>query len=699
MSKKITYKKADSAHVLISKTCVNECLFCATADKRKNHQFPIKKDILEFIDESFSKGVSHLIFSGLGEPTLDPEFENYLEYAGRLGFKTIRLFTNGYNISHEKASKWQESGLTDVLLSIHGMKAGHDFSVGRRGAFEQIILALKIFSDLNYTFSVNTCLVVKNLTEIKSLIAYLEPFPIKIHSIAFPEWCGNVLHNSDEMVSYRQVSDLADQLTSMNNGRTFFDNIPYCLVNKQTIEQKGVPFVAYLDGSGKKIVKPMEGKLFHEKCHKLGCNYVGKCSGFEPHYIKLKGWGSIPERIDRFIGSNNRGQAKKIEIKKVSGEKKGIKSVEPAVPDYYHKDGITVIIRPTISCNADCIYCSSYQPGSPSRQMDISLVHEIYDKIQAYAKRARIKNICYLWHGGEPLLMGKKFYADVWSDLSDGDGIKINHLIQTNLLLVDQEWISLIKKHDVGIGTSADPIENIRVFKNGNDQFGRWMENLLLVCKNNINVGLVFTVTSIHLDKINKLHNFFKNIQSVAVDSIGIKVNPLYSAGKMSALEMIRLSLSPLDYGKFLADLWELWERDGRPYPLSPFKEWLEPEKLSCEFAGKCHENFLAVDHEGNAYNCARFADSSIAFGNILRDDFDLILQHKSRSSLMDRKTILRSNNCRDCDIWSLCHGGCPYFAEIYRGGIQQQTIFCEAYKYFFKDKSIREFVSIKAEH
>lgn len=682
-------EKVDTAHVLISRTCVNDCLFCATAVKRQKKQFPDKRDILQFIDKSYAQGIAHLIFSGLGEPTLDPNFETYLERAGKCGFATVRLFTNGHNISDEKASRWKALGLTDVLLSIHGMKTGHDYLVRRSGAFDQAIAALKIFTELNYTVSVNTCLALKNTAEIKPLIAFLKPIPIKIHTLAFPEWCGNVLNNSDEMIDYLQAADIADILPEADDDRTCFDNLPYCLVQKRTIEQRGRRSAAYLDGGGENIVRPISRKQFHHKCREFPCRFLSRCSGFEPEYIKIRGWGNIPDRIKTFLSSQNHKYPTEIKERDTSRAHVAQSLSGSAAPDYYHKDQLTIIIRPTNNCNADCVYCSSYNPRKANGQMAIEMLDEIFHKIHSYIEKTAIENLCLLWHGGEPLLAGKEFYASAWEIPQEWDNVKVKHLIQTNLLLVDQDWLSLFKKYDVGIGTSADPIENIRVYKNGQEQYNDWIDKLLMVSRNGMNVGIVFTATAVHLKQIERLHYFFKNIQLLAGKSIGFKVNPLYAAGKMMADPISNLSLSPQAYGEFLAGLWDLWERDRRPYPLSPFREWLEPGKLSCEFSGKCQENFLAIDQEGNVFNCARFADSNISFGNLLNDDMEDILQHKARLELVKRQTRLQTSDCAGCGIWSICHGGCPYFAEIYEGAIGGRTAFCDSYKYLFKTKPI----------
>ena len=115
-----------TAHALISGRCVNDCLFCAVAAKRRNQLFPQKKEVIRFIRNVAEDGSQRMVFSGLGEPTLDPHFEEYLNVAAEMGFKSICLFTNGYGLDREKAEKWRAVGLTEIMLSIHGVQQTHD---------------------------------------------------------------------------------------------------------------------------------------------------------------------------------------------------------------------------------------------------------------------------------------------------------------------------------------------------------------------------------------------------------------------------------------------------------------------------------------------------------------------------------------------------------------------------------------------
>ena len=296
--------KIPSAHVLISRSCVNDCIFCAVASKREKKQFPSYNDIVRFIKKSHSYGVSNLIFSGLGEPTLDVHFEQYLAIANNLGFKTLCLFTNGFKTDIEKAQRWKQLGLNKVLLSIHGIKTGHDNNVQRANAFEEAINALNVYRDLSYDITVNTCLTIYNLDEIPQLRQVLSKYPISIHTLSFPEWSGNAIKYSHCLPSYSKIGELSFKLIPSNDNRTVFDNIPYCIVGRNIREMSGIKPALYLDGKEEGTFTSNQHKVFPGICYRTSCPYLSICPGFERNYIRTRGWENLDSIVQQFLATS-----------------------------------------------------------------------------------------------------------------------------------------------------------------------------------------------------------------------------------------------------------------------------------------------------------------------------------------------------------------------------------------------------------
>jgi len=678
--------KLRTAHALISRVCVNNCIFCAVAGKRKAREFPTTEEVFRFIKDSAAAGIRTLTFSGLGEPTLERHFEEYLATSNALGFKRICLFTNGHGLTPEKVTRWKDSGLSEVLLSIHGMEQGHDRNTQREGSFREAISALELYVESGLPVTVNTCLTRLNLAEIPKLTVFLAQHPVKMHTLSFPEWSGNAEVYSEHMVDYEEVATAADQLIRAEDKITFFDNIPYCLVRGKIREMQGVSSVRLLDGGGDRQLHPMDGKLLHESCSERGCPLLGACPGFEKNYISVRGWQNLGDRVNTFLDRARHSgvRCKSLATRSVRPRQQTLDRKEDEKPDeHYHEDSLVVVVKPTSRCNADCVYCASRKP-SAMPDLTSDLLRRLYEELFSYADLAGIRKITFLWHGGEPLLLSKSFYADAWEELRKQNGFGIRHLLQTNLLLLDEEWVDLFRRFDVHVSTSVDPIGQDRVYKDGRSQYPDWLERFALACSGNVLTGIVFTAMSAHADRGSDIYNFFKNLQTLSPRPIGIRVNAVHAprnpAPSLDPAQIIK----PVEFGEFLWDLWKLWTSDGRQFAIEPLREFSEPTRQSCESAGRCHEHFLSIDGVGDIFNCGRFADAGLPWGNIVNENLTSILQHPQRLEMFQRRTALREGHCKDCRLWQYCRGGCPYHAYLESGDRLQASPFCQSYKTFF---------------
>ena len=74
-----------------------------------------------------------------------------------------------------------------------------------------------------------------------------------------------------------------------------------------------------------------------------------------------------------------------------------------------------VIAKATRFCNADCYYCSSpplteksLKEGEP--MWDFATFKKYFDKVFPLM----VEGSYWIWHGGEPMLMGPKFYLEAY---------------------------------------------------------------------------------------------------------------------------------------------------------------------------------------------------------------------------------------------------------------------------------------------
>jgi uncharacterized protein len=361
----------------------------------------------------------------------------------------------------------------------------------------------------------------------------------------------------------------------------------------------------------------------------------------------------------------------------------------PPLGFYAHRDRLSVVVKPTQGCNAGCRYCSAFTaeavPDMTAEQA-IGMIHACL----RYVRAQRVRRLTFLWHGGEPMFMGPSFYRRVWAATAGVRDIQVDHAMQSNLLALDGEWIELLREHRVTLGTSVDPVDQfMRVYPDGRPTLGDFMRYYERLQRAGLHAGFVFVVAPQHVGRERAVFSFFKNIQALDEEPIGVKVNPLYPSGRTTGAHGSPLAISAREYGDFLIALWELWELDGRRVPIAPYKDWVREGELPCEYAGDCAAHFLCVDGAGSTYLCGRYYDLRRGFGSLGPEGIEPLLLVPERQRHYRRAEALRRSACRDCPVWSFCHGDCPYLAELLTGDLGRASPYCEAYQRLFLEAGL----------
>jgi uncharacterized protein len=349
------------------------------------------------------------------------------------------------------------------------------------------------------------------------------------------------------------------------------------------------------------------------------------------------------------------------------------------------------IVKPFPLCNCVCKYCCS--PGDKNNDY-IEKNHwlEIFSKrIHEYIYSNN--NCTIIWHGYEPLMLGKDFFYNVKKKLKDSnfEKEKITHLIQTNLILLDNEWIEILTQITDGrIGVSADPIENIRILKNGNSSWPYFVDKYLLLKQKNINPSFLYVLHKKSLSKIEELIWIFKNI---GIEDLSI--NPIYKVG--NAKHMCNdLLISVNEYSDFLDKLFLLYYDFRKYIKINPIEDWIKIKKsknvfqkqinLPCSYGYGCGTNFMGVDEKLDVYPCGKFADMKIfKLGNLVNNNIDELKINLWKTKLYKRQMNLIETECKGCQSIEYCHGGCAADAYAYYYDAFRKTIWCDANKSIHK--------------
>jgi uncharacterized protein len=355
----------------------------------------------------------------------------------------------------------------------------------------------------------------------------------------------------------------------------------------------------------------------------------------------------------------------------------------------------TVILKPTNGCNARCRYCSAAHPGE-ARRMTPETLGQIFKLFGDWALDHGRRDLKFIWHGGEPLLMPESFWEEVFQgqDRLQRRGVRIVNGIQTNATLIRPATLPFLKRllgERGAVGTSADPLPGFRELKGAPD--GRYAEvlatSLGLLREAGLRYGILFVV---HRQALASLPEIYRTFRDQHPDA-GLRFNPLYRQGRaIDAGTWEDLGITAEEWGQALVALHRAWDADGRPANVHPFWPWQRLQEgggwqLSCESSGNCSASHFGVDPEGSVYLCGRSADGqSLRFGQAGELTASALRAHPIHQIVTNRRVYLKQTACRACPWWLYCHGGCVNDSLLGSGTPFAPTSFCEGLKAFFEE-------------
>lgn len=174
------------AVVNVGPLCNYKCEFCYFKHDLKSS---LSLDQVKAkIDQLYDYGFREFDLTG-GEPSIRRDFFDILDYCSQRG--TVSCLSNGYKFAdREFCERAQQHGLNEILFSLHGTNAEqHDAIVGRKGAFERLLAAIRNCKHLGYRVRINCTVYEANAPTLDSeyveLINSLDVFEVNFICINY----------------------------------------------------------------------------------------------------------------------------------------------------------------------------------------------------------------------------------------------------------------------------------------------------------------------------------------------------------------------------------------------------------------------------------------------------------------------------------------------------------------------------------
>ena len=348
---------------------------------------------------------------------------------------------------------------------------------------------------------------------------------------------------------------------------------------------------------------------------------------------------------------------------------------------------LNLLIKPASGrCNMRCRYCfyadeTSHREICDYGMMPENVLETMIRKALAYADGS----CTFGFQGGEPTLRGLDFFrhaVNLQKKYNVKD-VRIENALQTNGLLLNEEWARFLAEEKVLVGLSIDGMAGIhnknRPDARGEGTLSRVLAAAELLRAYNVTFNTLTVITNDTADKLDLIYDFFARHDLrwqqyiPCLDAFGEKQEWLTTE----------------KYAQFLKKLFDRWADDimhGRFIYIRQFENYIgmllgHPAE-NCGMMGCCGMQYT-VEADGSVYPCDFYVLDDYCLGSFVSDDFAALDEKRHKLRFVE-DSAEKDMECLKCRFYPLCRGGCRRDRDDGKGKLGR-TRFCAAYKEFFE--------------
>jgi len=328
-----------------------------------------------------------------------------------------------------------------------------------------------------------------------------------------------------------------------------------------------------------------------------------------------------------------------------------------------------------------CSYCFYSDVAASRNQAFMGIMsHEIADLliINSLCVLEAGDHITFAFQGGEPSLAGLDFFLHFTKKVKESTpkGVKVHYAMQSNGLLLNDDWCVFFRKNNFLIGLSLDgdaALHNQNRMDNyGKGTFNRVMDAKKMLNRHDVTYNILCVLTAESARRAKRLWNFIVREQISYIQFIPclepLEENPRKTDDKTA--------LSGERFYRFYSDLYPLWKKElekGNLIYIRLFEELaatlLGGQRPPCSLSGICSPQII-VEADGSVYPCDFYVLDEHKVSNLtthnLKDAFEAV----AASDFLNKPQELSplKKHCANCqhNIW--CKGGCKRMSQTVYG-------------------------------
>lgn len=351
---------------------------------------------------------------------------------------------------------------------------------------------------------------------------------------------------------------------------------------------------------------------------------------------------------------------------------------------------VKMLITPVdFNCNMVCGYCYNGSArkdcSSSPKTISMEAIHKIFDQVHPFMKG---KHLVVIWHGGEPLLAGKDFYREAIEVQRSAvkDRFKVTNCMQTNGILIDEEWADILRELKIGPSVSLDGPANlhdsIRRSINDKSTYHQAMRAYRMLQQQDVNTGMLVVISQNNYRHPETMWRWILDEKIPHFDFLPCIEPELWRQGKQ------KYGLSPEEVAQFSIHLFDLWFNHADPkIRIRTFRDAIKGQiggRVNiCSWKAGCLQH-ISFDSIGNAFPCARYhCYPDTIMGNILDDGFAGIMTSE-KTRWVHEGIASGQEKCRDCEWNHICGSGCPFLKYALHGTWEAPFVHCQSRKALF---------------
>ncbi len=317
------------------------------------------------------------------------------------------------------------------------------------------------------------------------------------------------------------------------------------------------------------------------------------------------------------------------------------------------------VIKISKYCNLRCDYCYEYPHLGNKARMSLEQLRALFENIAASADELSLRELNFIWHGGEPFLVPIAVYERIDGLQKEifGSRIKYFNTVQTNLTVLTDRHLAFLKTgffRDVGV--SFDVYGDQRVDTKGALRTGSVLANLQKLLSEGIRVGAIAVLARNTLPRIRQVYGFYDDL------GVGHRMLAFYRSVGVEQSERHGLDFDELLGG--LKEIFHAWLASERATRVDPIDDMVRYAVRHISGASdelyrrEQTERVFMIDVDGSTYNSVESYDPDFLYGNLFESPLAEVANSDARRRSIALSQARLERFCAQCPYYGNCPGG-----------------------------------------